>query len=179
MKEAQGQHASAVGQVTEQEATATAGHFAAHYFRLDLRLCAGLQTPDRGEAGAILIAQRQMQQYIHDGADAQPEQAIRQFRPDAFQGGDGRWIRHRRGSQLGDQTRTPILDQTGQKRMTPVQDRGESPGSAHCNRQKARRNSLPRQQRQIFQTGAMLDAINWAGESRVRPRALMEKSRLC
>ena len=72
VKEAQGQHAGSVSQVAEQEPPAARRHFAPDHFRLDLRLVTGLQLVERHEAGAILVAQRQMQQHILDGGDAQP-----------------------------------------------------------------------------------------------------------
>ena len=78
----------AIGQMAQQEPPAARRDLAADHLGLDLRLVARPQLVKGRDAGAILIAQRQVQQHVFDGGDAQAAQPIRQSRPDALQGGN-------------------------------------------------------------------------------------------
>jgi len=88
MKKAQGQNARAVAQPTEQATPAARRHLAAGHHRFNLRLHAGLQLADGGNAATVLITQRQVKQHIGGGMQAQSPQALGQLRSDALQCGD-------------------------------------------------------------------------------------------
>jgi len=96
MEEAQGQDAGTIGHMTEQEAPAARRHLAADHLGLDLRFLTGLQAVDRADTGTVLIAQRQVQQHVPDGGDAQPAQPFGQLGSDALERGH----RQRFGSRL-------------------------------------------------------------------------------
>ena len=88
MKEAQRYRASAVLESTDQAAAARKHDIGGAHLPFDHGIGAWLQRADRRDAGAILVAQRQMKQQILHGVDTEPGEFLGQARSHAVQRGD-------------------------------------------------------------------------------------------
>ncbi len=86
---------------------ATKGDIGGADIALDHRVDTRLQRADRRNAGAILVAQRQMEQQILYGANAELFQLFRQARADPANSGDGNLI-EREGSAQGHRKFKPV-----------------------------------------------------------------------
>ena len=88
VKKAQNQCAGGVTQAADQKTPTAHRHFAADDFSLDLGFRTRNQLPDGGDAGAVLIAQRQMQQHVLGVMDTEPAQPFGKSGADPRQGDD-------------------------------------------------------------------------------------------
>ena len=93
MEEAQRQRTAAILEVAQQHGPSPPHDFAEGDPTLDDRFVAGPQPGDGHDPGTVLITQRQMEQGIGQGMDAESRQPLGMARTDPFQVG-GR-IHHR------------------------------------------------------------------------------------
>jgi len=89
MKETQIDGATAIGNAHHQSATAPEHYLRDFNHALDLRFTPEAQRTYRRQAGAVLVAQRQMKQEVADACDAQLGQVLGDFLADAIQARDG------------------------------------------------------------------------------------------
>ncbi len=85
VEEAQAEDAAAVLEAHQQAAPPAAHHLGGHHLALHHRLVAGAQGADGGDAGAVLVAQGEVEEQVGDGGDAQPGQLRRQRLADALE----------------------------------------------------------------------------------------------
>ena len=104
VKEAQRQRAGAVADAHEQRATATDDDVGDDDLARDDRLGTGLQRPDRRQPGAVLVAEREMEQDVLRAPDAEPFELRGHRRAHTAKGRDRyrverlhRLVRHDRG----------------------------------------------------------------------------------
>ena len=82
--------AGTVGEPHHQAATPTINNVGEFDFAGDHRLHARAQPPDGRDAGAVLIAMRQVEQHVLDRGEAETRELFPDLRPNAFQNGNGK-----------------------------------------------------------------------------------------
>ena len=87
VEKTQHQCAGAVADLHQQRAAASEANLAMIDTRLDHYMLAGTHGAKRVDAGAILIAKRQVKQHILDAFDAKTRKTLGNARTDAFQRG--------------------------------------------------------------------------------------------
>ncbi|MNZ79083.1 hypothetical protein D3C78_976770 [compost metagenome] len=89
VEEAQAEGAAGVLQAHQQAAPAAEDDVGAAHHAFHHRIAAGAQGADRRHVGAVLVAQRQVEQHVLQGFQADLGQFLGQRRADALQRGDG------------------------------------------------------------------------------------------